>query len=222
MIAETVTPTQATLDTRAPIMERLRAETRGPHERVEAATFSAAITQERISARAYVAQLHAWRVFIGALERALDARAQTDPLLDAIWHPDTQHKTHRLDADLAHLDPDATGTHPIAQRAACAYAASLADASTLTLLGHLYVHEGSALGGLVLRKHLSRTLGLDRDGLAFHAGHGRETMAHWRAFTSRMNAAPLSMAQQDAVIQAANDAFDRTGEVLVALSELVA
>ena len=222
MIAETLTPAQATLDTCAPLMERLRAETRGPHERVEAAVFSAAITHELISARAYVAQLHAWRAFIGALEHTLDARAQTDPLLGAIWRPDTQRKTLRLDADLAHLDPDATGTHPLAQRSAFAYAASLTEASTLSLLGHLYVHEGSALGGLVLRRHLSRALGLDRDGLSFHTGHGRETMAHWRAFTSRMNSALLSRDEQDAVIQAANDAFERTGEVLVALSELVA
>jgi heme oxygenase len=221
MIAETLTPAQATLDTQATLMARLRAETRGPHERVEAAAFSASITGERISRRAYVAQLHAWRTFVNALESALDDRAADHDVLGSVWRPDTQRKTPRLDADLAFLDPDSVGAHPLAQRAAYSYAAHMADAPALALLGHLYVHEGSSLGGLVLRKHLSRALGLSEHGLSFHAGHGRETMARWREFKARMDSAPLSPREQDAVVLAANDAFDRTGEVLVALADLV-
>ena len=139
MIAETMTPPSATLDPATSLMDRLRAETRGPHERVEAVAFSAAITQERITREAYVAQLHAWRVILGALERALDARA-SDPLVAAIWRPHGQRKTPRLDADITHLDPAATGAHPGAQLAALEYADHLAGAPTLALqIGRAHV-----------------------------------------------------------------------------------
>ena len=53
------------------------------------------------------------------------------------------------------------------------------------LVGYLYVKEGSALGGQVISKHLSRELGLEagRDN-HFFAGWGKNTGPHWRRFLS--------------------------------------
>ena len=50
-------------------------------------------------------------------------------------------------------------------------------------LGCLYVMEGASLGGQVISRHLSQTLGLDADnGAAFFNGYGVATGEMWQSF----------------------------------------
>src|SRR5918997_1851388 len=57
-----------------------------------------------------------------------------------------------------------------------------------SLAGTLYVLEGAALGGLVLRPHVARAFGLaGPDGLAHLTGDRRRTRARWAAFTPALD-----------------------------------
>jgi heme oxygenase len=55
-------------------------------------------------------------------------------------------------------------------------------------LGCLYVLEGSTLGGQIIARELENRLGLTpATGAAFFRGAGRETAAHWRAFSDALD-----------------------------------
>lgn len=58
-----------------------------------------------------------------------------------------------------------------------------------SLLGYLYVKQGSTLGGQRISKNLERTLGL-RPGVDQHffAGYGPATGANWRSFLAGLEA----------------------------------
>lgn len=76
-------------------------------------------------------------------------------------------------------------------------------------LGWLYVAEGSNLGAAVLLKQAAR-LGLDEHFGARHlAGHPEGRARHWRVFTAVLDRIVLTPQQEQAVIEAARQAFDR-------------
>ena len=80
---------------------------------------------------------------------------------------------------------------------------------TATALGWLYVAEGSNLGAALLRKAAAR-LGLsDAHGARHLAPAGEGPAAHWRAFTTALDAAALSPAQEERAVAGANAAFAR-------------
>lgn len=204
--------------TARPIMTRLKQETRGPHERVEALAFSKAVVEERLPLELYVAQLHAYAALHDALDRLV--AECTDPIVRAIWRDDLD-KTALLARDIATLDPGRELALPNVQESALAYAMHLREVARRfprALLGHLYVTEGSTLGGMVLRKHLIRGLELPDDALHYFTCYGRETMARWRAFSSRMNEHVTAPVDQADVLDAANASFAAIGEVLSELS----
>ena len=85
-------------------------------------------------------------------------------------------------------------------------------------LGWLYVAEGSALGGRVMRKAMIRD-GIDLTGLDFLDPHGDETGPRWLRFLALLDAAVSDgSADLDAVVQTAVEAFDRARAALVPAS----
>jgi len=92
-------------------------------------------------------------------------------------------------------------------------AAPAADLSTA--LGWLYVAEGSALGGRVMRKAMIRD-GIDLTGLDFLDASGSDVGARWSRVLGLLSAAVADgRATQEAVISAALSAFDHAREALV-------
>lgn len=75
-------------------------------------------------------------------------------------------------------------------------------------LGVLYVHLGSALGGRLIQRALSRSLGQrPENGTAFFAAV--DSAPAWRALTRRLAALPAAGADADAVVSGARAAFVR-------------
>jgi heme oxygenase len=78
-----------------------------------------------------------------------------------------------------------------------------------TALGWLYVAEGSNMGAALLRKEAQK-LGLSDDHGARHLAPATEgPAAHWRAFTSALDAVILTDAQEGDVNEGALAAFAR-------------
>lgn len=87
-----------------------------------------------------------------------------------------------------------------------------------TALGWLYVSEGSALGGRVMRKAMIRD-GVDLTGLDFLDPHGDQTGPRWMAFLNLLDVTVADgRARADGVVAAAVIAFDRARAALVPLS----
>jgi heme oxygenase len=187
-------------------MDRLRAETRDEHAHIEARPFFAALAAGKLSLASYVGWLHIMSAIHEAFEQQMLC-AQHD-LLAELWDGSLR-KLPLIERDLAALpshEPPQSAmlraqlvTQRIRRRA---------HDDPISLLGYLYVLEGSTLGGLVLQSQASRSLGLSASsGLAYLSSYEKATKAHWTEFSQRVNRAPLDPAAQARIVEAAREAF---------------
>jgi heme oxygenase len=224
----------------ATVAERLRAQTRAWHDALEATPFATAMVGGTLPIERYVAQLAAHRVVLEALEGEL-SRAVC-PSVASVWSPDLA-KLPLLDSDLRHFAARGTAPRPwqswaVSEAQEFAREIRLAAASDpQALLGFLYVLEGSTLGGLILRRYVTRAYGLcdasggeggaGTDGRAATGGTGATGGAayygsgdrdRWARFTARLNRALAEPEAQDRVIHAAGRAYHHIAAIAKALS----
>jgi heme oxygenase (biliverdin-IX-beta and delta-forming) len=201
----------------APIMTRLRVETRAQHEATEAIPFSTAILAGVLPRASYAAQLAALLPVHRALESVIGARLH--PSYELVW-TDDMLRAPLLEADLDDLgvtEGDARLARPEAAEMAW-WIEDLAARDPVAVLGVLYVLEGSTLGGAVLRRHLASAFGLTDAGLSYYSPYGKHPKPHWMAFSQRMDAAVTDADAANRVIAAASETFVRIGRILSALS----
>lgn len=167
---------------------RLRASTREIHDRLEQLGYSRAVLDGSLPSAHYASFLRALFVLHNALEQCVELAA--DPALRAVFGRGFERRA-LLEQDLAFLRVDPHGVDPAAL---CALV--LAQRMRLdglrdphTLLGHMYVLEGSQLGGLVQHKALSGRPELRQGGLAYLAGAGRDSAAEFQQFSARLDLA---------------------------------
>ncbi len=203
------------------IMQRLREQTQAQHEALQATPFFAALHDQTLARDSYVAWLRVLHTLHETLE--VELSRSSDPWVKAVWC-DEERRTPWLERDLAHLAQDTRRDAPGAQLRAILMAqqmrhVALSDAPRL--LGVLYVLEGSALGGQVLKKQLGARFGLrEGAGLDYLSGRGADTQAHFRRFSERMDAHVNDVSVMRRVVDAARALFSDLEEVLRALHPL--
>jgi len=107
----------------------------------------------------------------------------------------------------------------VAIQSALEYAAEiLVDANDpLSLVGALYVLEGSQNGGIVLKRAYARCLDLDESQLSYFGCYGRDTAAHWRTFRDLLNSLALEDESSKKVVRSAIQCFERLKTICAAL-----
>ena len=81
-----------------------------------------------------------------------------------------------------------------------------------SLLGTMYVMEGSTLGGQLIARHVEKTLHLtEGQGDAFFRGHGDRTGPMWQEFCGMLNM-QVSDDRTDTVVMAAKAMFSTFGD----------
>lgn len=200
------------------LMDRLKSETAAAHDRTEAIPFNECIIDGTMPQGRYAGQLECWGRVHGALESSLDS--SQDPFVKMVW-PGTTRRAPLISADLAwHGEADAPEEARAATTEMVQWVEAVASEDPVKLLGILYVLEGSTLGGMILRKHLSELYGIEgEEGLAYYSAHGRNVMPNWKLFKARMNEGVPCPDAQRRVIEAASETFDRLGHVLLGLSQ---
>lgn len=151
------------------ILERLRADTRSLHERVE----------KRVDLPRRCATKQAYR---GLLVQMFGLHTAVETVLSHLDWTSTgidlarRRKTHLIRADLMFLDGQDVFPPPSCD--------CVPELRTLAEgFGCLYVVEGSTLGGQVILQQLHRTLDMGQaNGASFFASYGREVGSMWRAF----------------------------------------
>ena len=202
-------------------MERLRAATRAEHRRLEALPYFAALRAGTLPVAHYVGLLAALRLLHETVEAELVPA--TGPVVAAVWD-ERLRAAPLLTRDLAFFAAAAPPPRALLRAAALADALRqrCADAPA-ALLGVLYVLEGSALGGVLLRHQVARAFGLrGRDGLAYLTRDGRRSGSHWARFRERMDAALARPRDQAAAVAAARAAYAGLIGILVSLDPTVA
>lgn len=174
----------------------LKAQTHGTHDRLDKAIMAGNPFGDRDR---YGLFLKVQQPF----HRDIDA-LYDDPRLIALL-PDLgeRRRLAQIEQDIADLGQ----TVPVANQTPRFTADEQADLATA--LGWLYVAEGSNLGAAFLFK-MALKLGLSEDFGARHlAGHPDGRAAHWRQFTSALDAIELDADQEMAMVAGANAAFGR-------------
>lgn len=164
----------------AGILERLRAQTRAQHERLDRGV---RMGTDEVTRDGYGAFLRGSLAIVRPLERALEPHG-------ALELP--RGRSESLSADLAHLALVDDVASPDVR-----FVESRADA-----MGVAYVMEGSALGGQVLARRVAPALGLategpERAGLAYLRVHGDAPGPRWRAFLERLGAWDAEASEED-------------------------
>lgn len=198
------------------LMRTLRVETRAHHQRVEQWPQHALLCAGALPHARLLAQLHAYLIVHEGLEHACSHSASEAVRQAAAL---TTPRASLLRADLRALDPHAAHRSARAEAVAwrmTAQMAALAEREDAALLGWLYVFEGSALGNLVIRRHLIDDYGLAPEHLRFFEGCGQETAARWRRFGAQVD---RSGAEAARVVAGACEAFEHMSALLEALSE---
>ena len=175
-----------------PVIERLRAETRPQHDRLEALL---ALTGPDLTCRRYVAVLERFFGFWASWEPVV-AAALGEPGFLA-----PRCRTGLLVRDLSRLGRDAAAI------AALPRCPPLPLDCKAAALGSIYVMEGSTLGGVAMMQHLAARTGLQpgQDGCLYFGGYGAATGAMWAAFRARLQ--ETAAGEADAIVAAAAATF---------------
>jgi heme oxygenase len=177
-------------------VQRLRSETRVDHEAVEA---SFPLMRMGLCRSEYVSCLQRLHGVVMTWEEAASGWGKSESGPD--WLRLLVEKRRRrpmLDRDLAHFKVlHAEGGRPV-----------MPDMrSTTSLLGAMYVMEGSTLGGQLIGRHVDHALGLvSGKGSAYFHGHRELTGAMWKEFCGVLET-EIPEADGDAAVAAAKAMF---------------
>lgn len=143
-----------------------------------------------------------------ALEEALTSAAQVSPAVKSVFLPHHRRRELAL-ADLTALGVAiSTVTPESATLAFTARMAPLADCAPDSLIGALYVIEGSSNGGVFIAKAVERALAIE-PGFATRAinPHAAATRENWAAFKSSIDSLTLDATLRAAIVEVASETF---------------
>lgn len=186
---------------------RLRSETADLHEALEALPFFEALAAGRLSGLAVVSLLRSLSIVHAVLERAL-AQASEQRVTAMAAH--TVPKVPLLVADLALAGAADLPSIPAAIDGALDCGAEmLAHADRpLSLIGTLYVLEGSQAGGRALQQAYARCLEVADQRLSYFGCYGEDTPARWASFTERLRGLALTDDEATEVVASAVRCFE--------------
>lgn len=191
---------------RASLMARLRAETREGHTATERTRLARAIYDGGVDRAQYAHVLRFLRVVNEHLERAI--ATSPEARVRAIGAT-VDSKLPWLDRDLAALGEPTRAPTDAERDATSALLAFIDDAARdLELLAVFYVFEGSTTGGQFLATRLEGNPRIPGDALHFYRGNGAETVARFREFGARVDAAVTEEVDQARLVARARAAFD--------------
>lgn len=170
----------------------LRESTRAQHVRIESAVD---LLNADLKLARYERLLAAFYGLYAPLERRLHRVAD----LDRDLRLERRHKSPALERDLRALGirPETVPLCPVLPEIGTSDRA----------YGCMYVLEGATLGGQIISRHVSRTLGLTPErGCAFFSSYGPEVGAMWREFGRVLRSHPIR--DRGSVIAAARETFE--------------
>ena len=202
----------ASLDSSASIMARLKSATAEHHSRAEERPLQRAMikgTLPRESFAAYLGQLlHVHR----RLEDTLEKLAPEHEPLDAVFRSQYARQAD-LQADLEfhghEIDSPSAATHKM-----IADIDRWAEEQPVALLGPLYVLEGSMNGNKFIARSLMQAWSLGPGaGFRYLDPYGEEQRAKWAEFRADMDAQGFTPEESETIIAAAQRTFDAIAEI---------
>ena len=190
------------------IMEKLRNTIQSEHKALELLPYFRAISERILPIECYVNQLKSLAIIYTSLESEL--ASETNDCVCSVWK-DEMRKLPLLENDLKFFNPRFKSQSVSAMEEALIISANIRRRlieTPVTLLGYLYVFEGTTLGNKMHTPDIVEAYKLaSPNGCSYYKSYGDEVPIKWRQFTERMNKAVSDRAQHDLVIEAAQEAF---------------
>lgn len=178
------------------ILTQLRTHTSTLHSELEQTPVSLALLDAGVSLHNYVAYLQKMRGIIDFYEGTVF------PVLEnTLTDLSEREKLAAIDKDLEYMSAESDNlpvfNNPVAMNPTIGYA-----------FGCMYVIEGSTLGGKVILKHISKTLGIVPDeGGTYFAGYGEQTGHYWKTFLHNLQEYSANNNCDAEIITGAKDTF---------------
>jgi len=203
--------------TRTPIMARLKEATADQHRHAETRPLQKSMASGDLARPVFVDYLGQLWLVHHALETALDGAAGRSAAVAAVYRPEHRHAPELI-ADLTHHGAIIDGITPVSatRRLLDAIERRSLDAPS-TLLGLLYVLEGSMNGNRFIVRALAKSHG--PEGLRYFDPYGDRQRDVWAQFKTDMDALTLSDDEHDGVVAAAGEMFDGLSAISEELSE---
>ena len=190
------------------IMAKLKAKTWKYHAKLESLPYFNQLIEHKLPMECYVNQLRALSIVHGVLENEI--ASVDDPKVSLVWKDDLR-KLSLLEKDLSFFKPRviADADSPIQAALAMTERIRLRKIENpITLLGYLYVFEGSTLGNSMHQPDISATFHLKGlNGCLYYSSYQDQVRAHWTQFFDKMNHALQDPSVHDPIIEAAHEAF---------------
>ncbi len=190
------------------LMSRLKQETETLHKRIQALPFFTSLTSGTLPLAAYVNQLRVFATAFGALEH--ETASITEPAIRAVLDAGESRFTHLL-RDLGCFGHKMVPEIISVKRHADAMASRirlLSIEDPVSLLGYIYVLQGTVLGNRVHLPDIKRTFNIDStNGAAFYEGYGNRLSEYWNTFVNLMNSFTTEKEITGRILAAAHEAF---------------
>lgn len=189
-------------------MAILRAETAASHSKLESLPYFAELIAHRLPLECYVNQLRALSIIHSVLEERIAASVNEQIL--GVWE-DGLRKLSLLMDDLHFFEPRIYTDNTPSIEAAMSMTDKILSRSVeqpLSLLGYLYVMEGSTLGNHMHQPDIAKTYHLDKlEGSRYYSSYKDKVKTRWQQFAGKMNNILDTQALQDPVVDAAHETF---------------
>ena len=190
------------------IMAKLKEGTREYHAKLESLPFFKALIDHKLPIEGYVDQLQALAIIHGVFENEI--AISKDKSVLSIWNDDLK-KLPLLQEDLKFFIPRVESNNISSIETAVAITEKIRMRRVdlpITLLGYLYVYEGSTLGNSMHRPDISETFHLDEmNGCRYYSSYRDEVSIHWNQLSDKMNEVLDNPALHDRIVEAAYEAF---------------
>ncbi|MGQ0628807.1 MAG: biliverdin-producing heme oxygenase [Phycisphaerales bacterium] len=191
---------------RPPISERLKTSTRDLHTAAETHPIQADLVAGRATPGAYAAYLSQMHHLHEALDAALLRLREIEPRTRALFREHHLRARH-ASADVAALGHTLAGPTPATVEMATRLANLTTDQAP-TLLGALYVLEGSTNGGLFIAAAIRKTLNIAAGAADTYLNpHGDQQRPRWAEFKTTLDGLTLNPAEDEALIEGAGWTF---------------
>ena len=198
------------------LMDQIRAAIGPAHERIEQTAYSKALMSDYINPKDYargIAQL--WYI-----HQAIEQSIEQDPTLSGFFSAEMV-RTATIVKDLDALAFGLESFDCLPETAQIvATIKKWAESSSFSILGCVYVLEGSRMGSLVIARFLTKALGNvpgSNVGIEYHTEGAASTPIRVRAFKDKIDSAGLSSEQADAMLLGSVEFMNRLNDLYDAL-----
>ena len=190
-----------------PLMTLLKEETFEYHRKLESLSFFGQLINHTLPLDSYVNQLKGLSIIHSVMENEL--ASSKDQIVTKVWDENLR-KLKYLEEDIAFFAPRVPSENRSPIESALALADSIMRSAVdnpISLLGYLYVFEGSTLGNNMHQPDVSACFSLPGiEGCRYFYNYGNDLNNHWKQFSNRMNIIDNEENQQS-ILKSAHDAF---------------